>query len=284
MTSSRPQSPRSPEASINPAPQPLPVRPRSHRRYSIIFSGPGAPENAATPQNRATGASASSRPASAERTPLPDPETAYAHTYYYTFCAHTSPPMSRPLNVQPTLARYRRGLLAYPPFHLRAYNPDQGTPSPTLYVLEGSCSDCDITMRRQAESKVLDRYTHELENLSIQLSLLRKDIAIETCNMSFPDKTDDAITTFLFPSTLELEPEATQAIFEMEDRLDQFGEDTLRGGVQLQLAFIAKTIFGDEVEQGLPTHEILSPRRIQRAQQPVLAFFPMTEVPEGPAQ
>ncbi|KIW96450.1 uncharacterized protein Z519_03519 [Cladophialophora bantiana CBS 173.52] len=220
MTSSLPQGPRSPEASINPAPQPLPVRSRS-RRYSIIFSAPGTPENAATPQNRATGASAANRPASAGRTPLPDPETAYAHTYYYTVCAHTSPPMSRPLNVQPTLAQYRRGLLAYPPFHLRAYNPDQGTSSPMIYVLDGSCSDCDITMRRQAESKVLDRYTHELENLSIQLSLLQKDIALETCNVSFPDKSDDAITMFSFPSTLELEPEATQAIFEMEDRLDQ---------------------------------------------------------------
>ncbi|OQU96496.1 hypothetical protein CLAIMM_02572 [Cladophialophora immunda] len=221
MTSNPAQNARRPQASSNPAPQSSPARSSSSRRYSIIFSGPTAAAKAETPPNRVTGGSALGRRASAGAATLPAPDAAYAHTYYYTVCCHTSPPMSRPLNVQPLLVQYHKGLLAYPPSHLRGYNPDEAITPPKIYVLEGSCSECDITARRHAESKVLDRYTHQLENLYIQLSLLQKDIASEHCNVSLPEKSDNAITTFAFPSTLELEPEATQAILEIEDQLDQ---------------------------------------------------------------
>ncbi|OAP58077.1 hypothetical protein AYL99_07167 [Fonsecaea erecta] len=218
-TSTRTSNPvRGPQSSSN---QTSPARSNSRHRYSITFSRSAASANSETLQNRVTRASASSRRASSGPATLPDPDTAYAHTYYYTVCAHTSPPMSRPLNVQPTPVPYRKGLLAYPPFHLRAYSADPAIPPPTIYVLEGSCSHCDITVRRDAESRVLDRYTHQLENLYIQLNLLQKDIAIESCNVSLPARSDNAITTFSFPSTLELKPEATQAILEIEDRLDQ---------------------------------------------------------------
>ncbi|OAL27339.1 hypothetical protein AYO22_03614 [Fonsecaea multimorphosa] len=271
--SNPPANAKNPQASFNTTPQLSPARSNSHRRYIIGFSGSTVSANAGGTQNGRPGAPAASRRASSGPATLPDPHTAYSQTYYYTVCAHASPPKSRPLNVQPTLVQYRKGLLAYPPFHLRAYNADQASDPPTICVLEGSCSDCDITTRRQAESKVLDTYTHQLENLYIQLNLLQKDIAIENSNMSFPEKSQDEITAFSFPSTLELGLEETQAILEIEDQLDQLG----------RLAFTAKTRFAYEVDQELLIHETLCPG-IQWAQQPPLASLLMIAVLDELAQ
>ncbi|OAG34307.1 hypothetical protein AYO21_11554 [Fonsecaea monophora] len=221
MTASSPEKARDPPASSNGEYRSSPARPGSRRRYSIISSMSTNSTNAGISPTRTTGASTLGRRASGGIATLPDPRTVYAHTYHYTVCAHTSPPMSRPLNVQPKLVRYREGLLAYPPFHLRGYNADQSIAPPTIYILDGSCADCDIKTRRHAESKVLSRYSHQLENLYIQLSLVQKDIANKNHDVSIPEKSDSAVAMFSFPSTLELETEATQAILEIEDQLDQ---------------------------------------------------------------
>ncbi|EXJ78682.1 hypothetical protein A1O1_09084 [Capronia coronata CBS 617.96] len=108
--------------------------------------------------------------------PLPDPEIAYAHTYHFTNCPHTSPPMSRPLNVQPILVQYHDDLLAYPPYHLRELQDESMARPPDIYIIEGSCSPCDSTSRREAESAILDTYAHNTDGLSDQLSRLKLDI------------------------------------------------------------------------------------------------------------
>ncbi|KAJ9608400.1 hypothetical protein H2200_007388 [Cladophialophora chaetospira] len=151
---------------------------------------------------------------------LPDPETAYAHTFYYTTCPHTSPPKPRPLNVQPTLVQYNHGLLAQHPSKLIDRPNNTATDPLNVYILEGPCADCDLSARRRAESDILDNYTHKLENLTIQLSLLQRDIVSEHPEM-LANRNSSTFSTFTLPSTLELTPEATQSVVEIEDQLNE---------------------------------------------------------------
>ncbi|OCT53099.1 hypothetical protein CLCR_10043 [Cladophialophora carrionii] len=149
------------------------------------------------------------------KAPLPDPEVAYAQAFHYTTCPHVSPPKSRPLNVQPALVpRQRR------PLEVQGLRVDPRTAPPDIYVLDGACFDCDLSARRQAESDILETYTHKLENLTIQLSLLQRDIAAEHSGPS-PNRGNGALTAFTLPSTLELSTEATQGILEIEEQLSE---------------------------------------------------------------
>lgn len=107
---------------------------------------------------------------------LPDPQVAYANTFYYTACFHTSPPSSRPLNVQPVRVGYYENLLAYPPSHLQTYHTHREMSPPTILVIAGSCSHCDHSARRRAEQEALDKYNHDVEILSIELALLQQKI------------------------------------------------------------------------------------------------------------
>jgi hypothetical protein len=147
-----------------------------------------------------------------EKAALPDPETAYAQAFHYTTCPHISPPKSRPLNVQPALVQYHESLLLRP--------PPAGTAPPDIYILDGACFDCDISARRQTESGILETYTQRLSNLTIQLSLLQHDIAAEYSEPR-PDEDSGAFTAFTLPSTLELSPDVTQGIQEIEEQLSQ---------------------------------------------------------------
>lgn len=130
---------------------------------------------------------------------LPDPEIAYGQTFYYTTCPHASPPCSRPLNVQPTLMTYHENLLRYAPFHLRVHPLD---PAPEIYILEGSCSQCDLAARREAEIKVLDKYKSKVDILSSRLYELQGDIDLDSptlprecySGISQPLLTSDAVT------------------------------------------------------------------------------------------
>ncbi len=150
---------------------------------------------------------------------LPDPETVYAHTFYYTRCPHTSPPKSRPLNVQPTWVQYREGLLTHPPSELERQRNKLVNIPPNIHILEGSCFDCDLLARRRVESEILNIYTDKLDNLMIQLSLLQRDIVAEHPE-GLPNQGSESFTAFSLPSTLELTPEATRGILEIEEQLN----------------------------------------------------------------
>ncbi|KAK4947006.1 hypothetical protein LTR10_014148 [Elasticomyces elasticus] len=145
---------------------------------------------------------------------LPEPEIAYAHTYHYTTCEHTSPPLSRPLNVQPTPVQYRDGLLAYPPFQLRNLLNSSKVSIPSIYVIDGSCCNCDLSERREAESGVLDKYTPRLDNLFLQLNLLQDDMDTKASSASDPLQ-GEAIS-----SLPDVSPETIQSIVLMEHQLD----------------------------------------------------------------
>ncbi|KIX01989.1 uncharacterized protein Z518_07928 [Rhinocladiella mackenziei CBS 650.93] len=166
---------------------------------------------------------------------LPDPEVVYAHKYHYTTCPHTSPPASRPLNAQPTLAGYDEGLLAYPPFHLQTWGSRCLMAPPNIYIIEGSCPECDLASRRKAESEILDKYTDTLDNLSLQIHLLSQDVepdfptAIKSAirantasalmfSHSNRDRGFDWTTRVSAHPTIT--PETTQTILEIERHLD----------------------------------------------------------------
>ena len=186
------------------------------RRYSIVSSNPGLPASAASPSPKRN----HSRPANgrhpSQTVPLPTPETAYAQSFYYTACCHTSPPKSRPLNVQPTFVQCHSGLLAYPPPQLQ----NLGAKVPHIQILMGSCSDCDLSARRQKESAVLDRYAHKLDNLWIQLSLLQKNIHTEQSEAQYSPN-HGGFSAFQLSSTLELAPDTTRGILDIEDQLEK---------------------------------------------------------------
>jgi hypothetical protein len=153
---------------------------------------------------------------------LAAPDIAYAHTFHYTQCPHASPPKSRPINKQPTLVKYYSGLLACPPLHLRKAHDKLVQPS--IHIIEGSCSDCDMSARRQGESQILAHYTHKLDNLDIQLNLLQQVIIAEHPEI-FPKNSKNTISMFALPSTLELLPDAMQAVVGIEDQLNKLIEE-----------------------------------------------------------
>ncbi|KIW73964.1 hypothetical protein PV04_02038 [Phialophora macrospora] len=197
-----------------------PVRTPSRRHYTIVSS------------HRTGAASVTSLEASRDKAPpvtdqvvtgkaaLPDPEAAYSQGFHYTACPHISPPKSRPLNVQPALVKYHQSLLLRPPPDLQEIRFDPGTAPPDIYTLDGACFDCDLSVRRQTESGILETYTHRLENLTIQMSLLQHDIVAEHSALS-PTGDSGAFTAFTLPSTLNLSPDATQGILEIEEQLSQ---------------------------------------------------------------
>ncbi|KAL6241448.1 hypothetical protein RBB50_011712 [Rhinocladiella similis] len=163
---------------------------------------------------------------------LPAPEIAYADTFHYTNCEHTSPPMSRPLNTQPILVPYQHDLLAFPPFHIREFLASQPTATPSIYIIEGACSICDLAYRRKAESDILARYTTRSENLLLQLSLLQEDLDVKTPTTlhpldrkntatPFPASSSKRETTSPEPtSTPSITPENIQAILQMEEQAE----------------------------------------------------------------
>lgn len=187
------------------------------RRYSILSSSFN--------QTTTTLLSASSRDSNDRKTPstqaprprgpiLPDPEIAYDQAYHYVTCPHTSPPVPRPLNIQPTLVQYHESLLVYPPAHLQHFKPSHGMPPPKIYIIEGSCPVCDLSTRRDVESGILDKYSQKLNNLSIQLKLLQKDIG-------FRQSQPDSVKADVNADIEDLPPEAIQSILEIEDRLEE---------------------------------------------------------------
>lgn len=196
------------------AEKPRPVR----RRYSIISRRPSS-SDLEVPSEANRAASLPTIDNFDTRNPaLPGPEMAYAHIFHYTACPHMSPPKSRPLNVQPIPVQY----VARRPPRLQGFQTNPALTSPSIYVLEGMCVDCDLSARRQAESDVLDKYSHTLENLSIQLSFLQKDIATENPeSVQGIQISDNAITSLTFPSTLSLASEVTQGILDIEEQLDK---------------------------------------------------------------
>jgi hypothetical protein len=205
-----------------------PTRESSRHRYTIRASSPTTPFRASS--NRPSMRSRSS----SNRADLPDPEMAYAHVFYYTTCLHSSPPRSRPLDTQPTLARYRDGLLLWEPPHLRSQSND---PPPAIYILEGACLDCDLSDRRKAETDLLDRYTNRIEHLTIQLILLQQDI-LEEHSPSLSHS--NTITTFDLPSTLDLADDTTQGILDIEAQLADLINDRDRNVRLIWKGFTAR--------------------------------------------
>ncbi|KIW45269.1 uncharacterized protein PV06_03668 [Exophiala oligosperma] len=164
---------------------------------------------------------------------LPAPEIAYADTFHYTNCEHTSPPMSRPLNTQPILVPYQHDLLAFPPFHIREFLASQPSATPSIYIIEGACSICDLAYRRKAESDILARYTTRSENLLLQLSLLQEDLDVKSPTTLDPPERKHTATPFPSsssakrnaidpepPSTTTITPENIQAILQMEEQAE----------------------------------------------------------------
>ncbi|KIW49197.1 hypothetical protein PV05_10896 [Exophiala xenobiotica] len=227
-----PRKPTPQKNSMSPARQPsstqqnLPVQ-----QVSGVHTTPIPPKTTQPKYIRSRRRSNSVGP-SAQRPSLPDPEIAYADTFHYTSCEHTSPPMSRPLNAQPILVKYHDELLAYPPLHLRAYFSSFPAIIPSIYIIEGACSICDLSYRREAESDILARYTTRLENLILQLSLLQEDIDVESpdaANQSGRNNTatsspsSNATRSAASPTTTSptiMSPENIQAILQMEDQAD----------------------------------------------------------------
>ncbi|KAJ9499270.1 hypothetical protein H2202_005427 [Exophiala xenobiotica] len=169
---------------------------------------------------------------SPQKLSLPEPEIAYADTFHYTTCEHTSPPMSRPLNAQPVLVKYHDELLAYPPLHIKAFLSSFPAVIPSIYIIEGACSICDLSYRREAESDILARYTTRLENLILQLSLLQEDIDVKSPDAAHISPCSTSATPFPSSSTTQraaspttaspttMSPENIQAIIQMEDQAD----------------------------------------------------------------
>jgi hypothetical protein len=191
---------------------------------------------------------------------LPAPEIAYAHTFHYTQCPHTSPPKSRPLNRQPTIVNYYNGLLAHPPLHLRKAH--ENLTRPTLHIIVGSCSDCDMSARRHTESQVLGHYTHKLDKLNIQLRLLQQEIIAEHPDI-FPKHSKNPISMFALPSTLELLPDAMQAVVEIEGQLNKLIDERNREVTRIWRGFTARwgpglRIHQDE-EEARPKEECIEP-------------------------
>ncbi|KAL2438786.1 hypothetical protein ABEF95_013964 [Exophiala dermatitidis] len=215
--------------SVNNVSQPSLTRqsPMREPASSPIMSA-SSPVPSAVHQSDAFAAQRSSAPSCiSQETVLPEPEIAYAHTYYFTKCPHTSPPLPRPLNVQPALVTYHDNLLAYPPFHLRAYQKSDPTPTTDIYVIEGSCSHCDLHARREAESFVLDRYAGDVQRLSEQLARLQMDIESTSCHGSRPvSKVMEPVplesASSISPTTPDADLSHGQifAIVELEDQLD----------------------------------------------------------------
>ena len=197
-----------------------PPRTLSRRQHTITSTKPTTLRSVVTSKGEEGLPLHASEEVARQTAALPDAETAYAHTFYYTTCPHTSPPKSRPLNVQPTLVQFQEGLLFCPPLHIQAQQNRSKTTPLTIYILEGPCSDCDLSGRRQAESGILNNYNDKLENLSLQMSLLQHDIVSEHAP-SMPDKSGDEISTFTLPSSLDLAPESVQTLLEIEDQLDE---------------------------------------------------------------
>ncbi|KEF57925.1 uncharacterized protein A1O9_05847 [Exophiala aquamarina CBS 119918] len=153
---------------------------------------------------------------------LPDPETAYGQKFYYTACPHASPPSSRPLNVQPTLATYQEGLLRYAPYHLRVRPREQ---APEIYILEGACSQCDLAARREAELRVLNKYKSKVDVLSIRLYELQGDVDLDSPTL--PREYYPGTSQALAPPNAETNntglvftPEVIEQILSLEADLD----------------------------------------------------------------
>ena len=182
---------------------------RSRRRNSSVSSGIHTPQDQSVIDTSRYVAAPS-----ANKRNLPEPEIAYAHTYHYTTCEHTSPPLSRPLNAQPTLVQYSDDLLAYPPFHIRSLLDSPKGSMPSIYIIEGSCCNCDLSERRKTESGVLDKYTTRLDNLFLQLNLLQDDMDAKASQAS------DTSIGEATPPFSDVSPETIQSIVLMENQLD----------------------------------------------------------------
>jgi len=164
------------------------------------------------------------RPTTREtKTPvLPDPEIAYGQEFYYTTCPHASPPCSRPLNVQPVLMKYQAGLLRYAPFHLRVHPLE---PAPEIFILEGSCSQCDLAARREAELRVLSKYKSKIDVLSNRLYELRGEVDLDSptlprecySGISQPINTQD---TMADNTGIVFTPEVIEQILSLEADLE----------------------------------------------------------------
>jgi hypothetical protein len=95
-------------------------------------------------------------------TPILDPKV-YPEanvTHHYTHCNHTSPPKTRPLNVQP--------MLIYS-------SSTSGFPKSTLL---GRCYDCDFEYRRKQETVVLQK--HHKTSMVLQSRLIAARERLET--------------------------------------------------------------------------------------------------------
>lgn len=192
-----------PDRTANTTARVQPMYIRSRRRNSLLSSA--TPTRLARP---VIDGHRENRHESPKTVELPELEIAYAHTYHYTTCEHTCPPMSRPLNVQPILVPYSNDLLAYPPFHLQSLLDSPTDCVPSIYIIDGSCCNCDLSERRTAESEVLNKYTTRLENLFLQLNLLQDDIDSKASRT--PDPAQD----------ITMSPETVQTIVLMEHQLD----------------------------------------------------------------
>lgn len=201
---------------------------RSRRRLSrTSFSSAPTPTPTSTGQLDGSNEQHSLSLSSISKAELPDPEVAYAHTYHFTTCPHKFPPVSRPLNVPPVLVEYHEGLLDYPPYLLRAFQNEQEDPMPEIYIIEGSCSHCDTSARREAESEVLNRYADDIIRLSDQVSRLRLDIESgDSLPESVPGSTSSHTTTDTLSSaklpklSIELSLNHIQAIVGLERQLN----------------------------------------------------------------
>jgi hypothetical protein len=178
--------PSAPTPYTSPDPSPSPSRSlgkskslRSRRRTLTT-----SPE--ATPNSSQTSNLSRSRSTTATKSTLPDPESVYANTSFFTTCPHTSPPSHRPINIQPTLTTFTPTLLTYPPFHLRA-RIAANQPIAPISVIVGSCSDCDYRARRQQEGEVLAKYADIRNSLLGRIKGLRQRMAA----LHPPDDSDD---------------------------------------------------------------------------------------------
>ncbi|EHY52526.1 hypothetical protein ABEF92_005695 [Exophiala dermatitidis] len=224
--------------SVNNVSQPSLTRqsPMREPASSPIMSA-SSPVPSAVHQSDAFAAQRSSAPSCiSQETVLPEPGIAYAHTYYFTTCPHTSPPLPRPLNVQPELVPYHDNLLAYPPYHLRAYQKPDASHTEDVYVIEGPCSLCDLHARREAESLVLEKYAEDVQRLSEQLARLQMDIESTSSFVIHPEPrmmetAPLGSSSSLSPTTPDADLSTGQifAIVELEDQLDSIIDRRDRG-------------------------------------------------------
>lgn len=94
--------------------------------------------------------------------------------HHYEGCAHTCPPTTRPLDVQPVIKHLRTSSYA--------------TNSSVCSVIEGSCFDCDTSSRRDAETQILLKHTPELAELIAGTRYLLNKLETEDPTVIVQDK------------------------------------------------------------------------------------------------